>query len=145
MQVSETELHQPVEHQLHFEELLLEISAHFINLPTESIDDAIEDAQCRICKALNIDLSALWQWSKKGGRFMTTTQLTEVSGSEGLLDGIIGMRGYFMLGDNWSIPYYADIGTGGSDLTWQLFGAIGYRFSWGDIRLVVTNYGAKRK
>jgi hypothetical protein len=70
MQVSETELHQPVEHQLHFEELLLEISAHFINLPTESIDDAIEDAQCRICKALNIDLSALWQWSKKGGRFM---------------------------------------------------------------------------
>jgi hypothetical protein len=55
------------------------------------------------------------------------------------------MRGYFMLGDNWYIPYYADIGTGGSDLTWQLFGAIGYRFSWGDIRLVVTNYGAKRK
>jgi hypothetical protein len=62
-------------------------------------------------------------------------QVTEKSGSEGLLDGIVGMRGYFKLSDNWYIPYEADIGTGGSDLTWQLFGAIGYRFSWGDIRV----------
>jgi hypothetical protein len=57
------------------------------------------------------------------------------SGSEGMLDGIIGLRGYLTLNDNWYIPYYADIGTGGSDLTWQLFGGVAYRFSWGDIRL----------
>jgi hypothetical protein len=62
-------------------------------------------------------------------------QVTEKSASEGMADGILGMRGYFQLSDNWYIPYHADIGAGSSDLTWQLYGAIGYRFSWGDIRL----------
>lgn len=61
--------------------------------------------------------------------------LVERSGSDGLVDGIIGMRGFLRLSDKWYLPYYADIGTGGSELTWQLFGAIGYRFGWGDIRL----------
>ncbi len=59
----------------------------------------------------------------------------EQSDSEGLLDGIIGVNGSYSFNENWYLPYHADIGTGGSDLTWQLFAAIGYRFSWGDIRL----------
>jgi hypothetical protein len=57
------------------------------------------------------------------------------SGSDGLLDGIIGISGYIALTDNWYLPYHADIGTGSSDLTWQVFGGIGYRFDWGNIRL----------
>jgi hypothetical protein len=40
-----------------------------------------------------------------------------------------------MLNEHWYLPYYADIGTGDSDLTWQLFGGIGYMFNWGDIKL----------
>lgn len=63
------------------------------------------------------------------------TQVTEVSDSESLFDGIVGLRGAFMVGDNWYFPYAADIGTGASDLTYQLYAAIGYRFSWGDIRV----------
>lgn len=63
------------EQHSHFEELLLEVSAHFINLPSESIDDAIEDAQRRICECLNIDMSVLWQWSDKGTHFITITHL----------------------------------------------------------------------
>lgn len=59
----------------------------------------------------------------------------EKSGSDGLLDGIIGISGSFNFNENWYLPYHADIGAGGSDLTWQLFAAIGYRFSWGDVRL----------
>ena len=59
----------------------------------------------------------------------------ERSQSEGLLDGIVGVRGYITLNENWYLPYYADIGTGDSDLTWQALAGIGYRFSWGDIRL----------
>jgi len=66
---------------------------------------------------------------------LQSTPIRTGSGSEGLLDGIIGLRGYLTLNDKWYLPYYADIGTGGSDLTWQLFGGVGYRFSWGDIRL----------
>ncbi|WP_319550302.1 hypothetical protein [Desulfogranum marinum] len=57
-----------------------------------------------------------------------------VSESEGVLDGIVGIRGRIQLNENWYIPYHADIGAGGSDLTWQLFAGVGYRFSWGDIR-----------
>lgn len=59
----------------------------------------------------------------------------EQSESEGILDGIIGISGAINFNKNWYLPYHADIGTGGSDLTYQLFAAIGYRFSWGDIRL----------
>ncbi|GAB6193980.1 hypothetical protein [Desulfocastanea catecholica] len=57
------------------------------------------------------------------------------SQSAELWDGIIGLRGAINLGEHWYIPYHGDIGTGDSDLTWQLFTGIGYRFSWGNIRL----------
>jgi hypothetical protein len=56
------------------------------------------------------------------------------SGSDHLWDAVIGMRGFIRLTDNWYLPYYADIGGGDSDLTYQLFAGVGYRYSWGDIR-----------
>jgi len=48
-------------------------------------------------------------------------------------DGIIGVKGVVYLGDErkWFIPYYADIGTGQSDLTWQVDSGIGYQYDWG--------------
>ena len=49
-----------------------------------------------------------------------------VSGS--VWDGIIGVDGHVNLSKNWYLPYYADIGTGSSNLTWQVFGGVGYRF-----------------
>lgn len=50
-------------------------------------------------------------------------------------DFVIGLRGRGVLGQNgtWFIPYYADIGTGDSDLTAQAFAGIGYAFSWGEV------------
>ena len=57
---SNSELRHALEEQKNFEQLLLEISSRFISLPVESIDDAIEDAQRRICETLNLDHSALW-------------------------------------------------------------------------------------
>ena len=60
-----------------------------------------------------------------------------ISQSEDLLDGIIGVRGRVKLGDsNWAIPYYADIGTGDSDLTWQAMAGITYNWNWGGVSLV---------
>ena len=38
-------------------------------------------------------------------------------------------------GSNWYIPYYFDIGTGNSDLTWQGMLGVSYRFGWGEIML----------
>jgi hypothetical protein len=50
-------------------------------------------------------------------------------------DAVVGVKGRFTFGDDrrWFIPYYADIGTGESKLTWQLVGGLGYRFEWGSI------------
>ena len=55
--------------------------------------------------------------------------------SDSIWDGIIGVRGHVNLNKNWYLPYYADIGTGSSNSTWQLFGGVGYRFKWLDLIL----------
>lgn len=50
-------------------------------------------------------------------------------------DAIVGVKGRFAFGDGgkWFVPYYADIGTGESDLTFQVMGGLGYSFGWGDV------------
>ena len=50
-------------------------------------------------------------------------------------DAIIGVKGRFALGADrtWFVPYYVDVGTGESKLTWQALGGIGYSFKWGDV------------
>jgi PAS domain S-box-containing protein len=71
----ETDLQHKLEERLRFETLLAEISARFVNLPAEQIDQEIEDAQRRVCDCLGLDLSALWQWSDETPRFFTLTHL----------------------------------------------------------------------
>lgn len=53
--------------------------------------------------------------------------------SDTLWDGIVGFKGRVAFGDDhkWFVPYYADVGTGDSELTWQLLGGIGYQYEWG--------------
>jgi hypothetical protein len=48
-------------------------------------------------------------------------------------DAVIGARGAVDLAENWYLFGYLDIGTGESDLTWQAFGGVGYRFKWFDL------------
>lgn len=53
-----------------------------------------------------------------------------------LWDAIIGVRGIARLGEGgWFVPYYLDVGTGSSALTWQGMAGIGYTFKWGDVLL----------
>lgn len=55
--------------------------------------------------------------------------------NESVWDAIIGLKGRYLFGDDrrWGIPFYLDVGTGQTQLTWQ--GAIGisYSYSWGDL------------
>jgi hypothetical protein len=51
-------------------------------------------------------------------------------------DGVIGLRGRTNINENWFIPYYADVGAGDSDMTWQAMAGIGYQAGWGDTILV---------
>ncbi len=50
-------------------------------------------------------------------------------------DGIVGAKGRLGFGPRheWFVPYYVDVGTGDSDLTWQGIVGIGYAFSWGEV------------
>ena len=50
------------------------------------------------------------------------------SDSGSVLDGVIGLRGVTPLSEQWFLTYYADVGTGDTDSTWQALGGLGYRF-----------------
>ena len=58
-----------------------------------------------------------------------------VSISDHVWDAIVGVKGNVNIDANWFIPYYFDIGAGGSDLTLQAMAGVGYRFEWGDLLL----------
>jgi hypothetical protein len=49
------------------------------------------------------------------------------------VDGIGGLRGRIRLPNTpLFVPYYFDIGAGGSQLTWQISSGLGYQFNkWG--------------
>jgi hypothetical protein len=44
-------------------------------------------------------------------------------------DGLVGVKGTTNLNDRWYISYLADVGTGDTDLTYQLWGGLNYRLS----------------
>lgn len=48
-------------------------------------------------------------------------------------DGIAGIRGRILLNQHWFVPYYADVGAGTSNWTWQALLGLGYQFKWGDV------------
>ena len=57
------------------EELLVEISTLFINLPPEQIDSKINDAQRRICEFLDLDRSTLWQFEEHDPGMLLLTHI----------------------------------------------------------------------
>jgi hypothetical protein len=53
------------------------------------------------------------------------------SASKDIWNGIGGLRGRVRIGTTpWFIPYYFDIGGGGSQLTWQIASGVGYQIRW---------------
>jgi len=53
--------------------LIADISSKFVNLPSGEVDREIMDAERRICEFLDLDISAIWQWSEGStGGFMLT-------------------------------------------------------------------------
>jgi hypothetical protein len=52
----------------------------------------------------------------------------KASDSGDVWDAVVGVNGQVELADKWYLPYYLDVGTGQSDLTWQAFAGVGYRF-----------------
>jgi hypothetical protein len=71
----------------------------------------------------------------RDGEFLQTSRQVKVSESDHVWDGIVGIKGKINLDKNWYLPYYADVGTGGSQSTWQAMAGVGYAFKWGDVLL----------
>ena len=57
------------------------------------------------------------------------------SASASVWDGVVGVKGNVNITEQWYLPYYADVGTGQSDLTWQGLAGVGYRFKPVDVVL----------
>jgi hypothetical protein len=47
----------------------------------------------------------------------------------------LGVRGRFLLGSGFHVPYSLDVGAGSSRLTWQAAAAIGYQTGWAGVTL----------
>jgi hypothetical protein len=63
-----------------------------------------------------------------------------ISEKADLWDGIVGVRGRVWLGSsNWAIPYYLDVGTGSSRLTWQGMLGVAYTYKWIGVTLAYRN------
>ena len=89
---------------------------------------------------LGIETETDWQLSGSitgPGSGQSFASSGSVSSRVDLWDGIVGIRGTVGLGDSrWAIPYYLDVGTGDSALTWQGVAGIEYRYDWGDLQLM---------
>ncbi len=61
MTLTQRRPHTESKERLSFETLLSDVSARFVNVPSEKLDAEIVDAQRRICDCLGLDASSLWQ------------------------------------------------------------------------------------
>lgn len=55
------------------------------------------------------------------------------TGDSDWVDGVVGARFQTRFAPNWDLFASADVGGGGSDLAWQVFGGVAYQFSWGSL------------
>jgi hypothetical protein len=82
-----------------------------------------------------LDMQQMLSWTLSAN----IPQLPGLSGSASAdlsnWDGVVGIKGRANFGADrkWFIPYYLDIGTGESKLTWQINAGVGYQFDWGSV------------
>jgi transcriptional regulator with GAF, ATPase, and Fis domain len=72
MAPAEDSLRAALEDRLRFETLIADLSAQFVNLDSDLIDGAIQDAQRRIVEALDLDRSSLFQFSEDEAELVFT-------------------------------------------------------------------------
>ena len=76
-----------------------------------------------------------YQLSADVGPFSGPGRSGNSEAKDDLWDAIVGVKGRVAFGAKreWFVPWYVDVGTGQSDLTWQALGGIGYSFKWGQV------------
>ena len=88
-------------------------------------------------RLLSLSSSLTWSFSGPTGALARSGNISNTTNK---WDGIVGFKGEVRLGESkWFMPYYADIGTGSNNWTWQALIGVGYRFGWGDVVLSFRN------
>ena len=66
---------------------------------------------------------------------LTSGRAVDVTRDLNFNDAFVAVNGRYVFGhdDRWSLRYYADVGTGESDMTWQARLGAGYEFGWGEL------------
>jgi hypothetical protein len=84
-------------------------------------------------RLLNLRSSVSWDFAGPVGAFPKSGNAAQNTND---WDGIAGIKGEVRFGQSpWFMPYYADIGAGSNNWTWQALVGVGYRFGWGDLVL----------
>jgi hypothetical protein len=86
-------------------------------------------------RMLRLDTTLNYTLSESVGPLVGPNQTGSRNAAGNTWDAIVGAKGRAGFGANreWFVPYYADVGTGQSQYTYQLSAGIGYAFSWGEV------------
>jgi hypothetical protein len=84
---------------------------------------------------LDVTQEVDWEFTGNVNSVPISDRIGDATTSVTNWDVIFGFRGRFAFGSQkaWFVPYYLDIGTGDSDLTWQGVAGLGYAFGWGEL------------
>jgi hypothetical protein len=87
--------------------------------------------------ARRFDVKTEARWSITGdlGVILPEGRTGSTRNTAKVVDGIVGVKGRVGLepSDRWSLPFYLDVGTGESHLTWQAIAGVSYAFKWGEL------------
>jgi hypothetical protein len=86
-------------------------------------------------RMFDLSTDAKWQLEGDIAGLPVPGRNGRADGSETIWDAIVGVKGRVNFGEDkkWFVPYYLDVGTGDSDVTWQGMIGAGYAFDWGDL------------
>jgi hypothetical protein len=78
-------------------------------------------------RVLQLDTNLDYAFNVPFGPFSGPMQTGSAGASMNNVDGIVGVKGRTAFGSDraWFVQYYADVGAGDSELTWQAFGGVG--------------------
>jgi len=84
-------------------------------------------------RMLNMEQSLNWSLASSIPELPSRKGKASVDGTD--WDAIVGLKGRYFLGAErkWFLPYYVDVGSGQSQLTWQINAGVGYTFHWGSV------------
>jgi hypothetical protein len=87
----------------------------------------------------DVDASSSWDLTAEitvPGTGVVLPAQGQIGKDVGLVDGIVGVRGFSRVGQGkWTALYYLDVGTGDSDLTWNAMAGLSYTYGWGELLL----------